>query len=285
MAERSKAHAWRACKGETPSWVRIPLLPPVYFLGFLDERRGAMERNFLLVVGVFLTGCLFLIYAAPIGAASIVGSYHDLAHIDDVHIGPTGWGRTYDDYNQVCVYCHTPHHASDTQKPLWNRPDTTAVFTVYTSPTMSSTPDQPAGITRMCLSCHDGTIAVDKLLNLPNTGVESVGVHGTMIYPRQQVLIDCASCHQQAFADWFPDFTPSYLGTNLSDDHPVAVVYPTNKKGMVPPPPDGRFPNGVRLVNGRVECTSCHDPHDPGIKPFLRTSNAGSALCYTCHAK
>ena len=28
MAEWSKAHAWKACKGETLSWVRIPFSPP-----------------------------------------------------------------------------------------------------------------------------------------------------------------------------------------------------------------------------------------------------------------
>ena len=28
MAEWFKAHAWKACIGETLSWVRIPLSPP-----------------------------------------------------------------------------------------------------------------------------------------------------------------------------------------------------------------------------------------------------------------
>ena len=30
MAEWFKAHAWKACLGETLSWVRIPLSPPFY---------------------------------------------------------------------------------------------------------------------------------------------------------------------------------------------------------------------------------------------------------------
>ncbi len=29
MAEWLKAHAWKACKGETLSWVRIPFSPPL----------------------------------------------------------------------------------------------------------------------------------------------------------------------------------------------------------------------------------------------------------------
>ena len=30
MAEWFKAHAWKACLGETLSWVRIPLSPPFF---------------------------------------------------------------------------------------------------------------------------------------------------------------------------------------------------------------------------------------------------------------
>src|SRR6266496_3753003 len=30
MAEWLKAHAWKACLGETLTWVRIPLSPPVF---------------------------------------------------------------------------------------------------------------------------------------------------------------------------------------------------------------------------------------------------------------
>ena len=29
MAEWSKAHAWKACKGAILSWVRIPFSPPL----------------------------------------------------------------------------------------------------------------------------------------------------------------------------------------------------------------------------------------------------------------
>lgn len=238
--------------------------------------RKIMVASVVLILGVF--GIL-----STVQAASIVGSYHDLAHIDDVHTGPEGRGRTFDDYNQVCVYCHTPHNASTTQKPLWNRPDSTATYQVYASSTLSSAPGQPGAPSRLCLSCHDGTIAVDKVLNQPNTGVESNGKHGTMVYPRQVAFTDCASCHQTPLR-FFTDFTPSYLGTNLANDHPVGIAY-LDKPGMVPVPSGGRFSNGVCLVDGMVECTSCHAVHDPANKPFLRVSNDGSGLCYTCHAK
>ena len=37
MAERLKAHAWKACIGETLSWVRIPFSPPLIILIFQRE--------------------------------------------------------------------------------------------------------------------------------------------------------------------------------------------------------------------------------------------------------
>lgn len=94
--------------------------------------------------------------------------------------------------------------------------------------------------------------------------------------------INCGTyCHGSG--GWH-DARPTFIGTNLADDHPVGVNYPASGS-FVPAPPDGRFPNGVHLTNGRVECDSCHDPHDPTKPPFLLTSNESSALCYTCHVK
>ena len=40
------------------------------------------------------------------------------------------------------------------------------------------------------------------------------------------------------------------------------------------------------LFDDKVECASCHDPHDQvvdGTGKFLRLDNAGSALCLDCH--
>lgn len=231
-------------------------------------------------------------------AASIVGSYHDLAHIDEVHTGPDGWGRTFTDYNEVCVYCHTPHHADQTQGPLWNRYAPSTTYALYQSPTLDGAQNQPGTSSKLCLSCHDGSLAVDRIVNEPQYDTEPNpdNVHGTMIYPRKESLVDCYSCHQAEFAPWFGDFSPTAIGSYpgatvptsscLTDDHPVGIVYdPARDPQLVPAPPDGKFPNGVRLVDGRVECVSCHNPHDPANRPFLVTSDEGSALCYTCHNK
>jgi predicted CXXCH cytochrome family protein len=43
----------------------------------------------------------------------------------------------------------------------------------------------------------------------------------------------------------------------------------------------------VRLINGNVECTSCHNPHvqntDPNNPNFLAIDNSNSSLCLACH--
>ena len=50
MAEWLKAHAWKACLGETLTWVRIPLSPPFssYFIGrsTLDSRAESLSVGY-----------------------------------------------------------------------------------------------------------------------------------------------------------------------------------------------------------------------------------------------
>ncbi len=86
---------------------------------------------------------------------------------------------TTDQTTEVCVFCHTPHGGrpsdSSTAVPLWNRslPDSTAAYTMYDSPNFDGKPSQtgqPLGVSLACLSCHDGTIGIDSLINAPGSG-------------------------------------------------------------------------------------------------------------------
>jgi len=93
------------------------------------------------------------------------GSLHDMTLVVD---------DTADSMGRVCVYCHTPHHAVVTDGsanlPLWNHaltPDDQ--FTAYTWATPNNSNDGEfdivdplAGPSRLCMSCHDGSIAVDE---------------------------------------------------------------------------------------------------------------------------
>jgi predicted CXXCH cytochrome family protein len=84
------------------------------------------------------------------------------------------------------------------------------------------------------------------------------------------------------------------FGTSLSTMHPVSFVLPLKAAPDLVPsltanPPTTADPTGaVKLINGNVECTSCHNPHvqniDPNNSNFLVISNSGSQLCLACHS-
>jgi len=162
---------------------------------------------------------------------------------------------------EICIFCHTPHNSAPTP-PLWNRALSPGVtYTPYSSSTLKASPGAPTGSSKLCLSCHDGTVAVGATLSRGAIAVQGVDASGRMI-------------------------GTSVLGTNLSDDHPIAFV-PVTSGPQITNPPGG---DAVHLdANGMLQCRSCHDPHtqdiDSTVKKFLVKENSGSALCLTCHRK
>src|SRR5918911_4099625 len=70
---------------------------------------------------------------------------------------------------QTCVFCHTPHEGT-LAAPLWNRSSSTATYQVYASSTMDAAAPSSAqiqsAVSGACMSCHDGSIAIDVLANL-----------------------------------------------------------------------------------------------------------------------
>ena len=107
----------------------------------------------------WLAGCVFglLGFALPSTAdESVVNSKHDLSAR-----GP-GPIRAVSE-QEICIFCHTPHNASP-QTPLWNRSDPRLHYRIYESSTTDARIDQPSGPSKMCLSCHDGTMALGEVL-------------------------------------------------------------------------------------------------------------------------
>ncbi len=213
-------------------------------------------------------------------AGTIVGSYHDMTYVTERHLDYYG-DSPINNYNEVCIYCHTPHNAS-VAVPLWNRQSEAVSYTPYSSPTLTTNPGQPSPYSLLCLSCHDGTIAIDSVANYNSSRADLVDYHGSMYTGSDYSShTDCYSCHRGNTL--WGNFRNSFLSTDLSNDHPISMPYPASP-GYHSPIAD-KFDNGIRLIDGKVECSPCHNVHDPDIKPFLRASNAGSELCLTCHIK
>jgi predicted CXXCH cytochrome family protein len=163
--------------------------------------------------------------------------------------------------SQICIFCHTPHSAAPSS-PLWNRRSSGSVYTPYTSSTAIANPGQPNGSSILCLSCHDGTIALGEILSSTTRITMSGGVT-TM------------------------PTGPGRLGTDLSDDHPISFNYTAtlaSQRGELVNP--STLTGAVRLDSaGRLQCTSCHNAHDDTYGKFLVMANTRSALCQTCHTK
>lgn len=168
---------------------------------------------------------------------------------------------------RICIFCHTPHHATSVT-PLWSREiSPLTIYVPYQSPTIKANPQQPRGSSRLCLSCHDGTIALGLLAG------------GKDLDPTLK-----------AFRDMPPENDPRRnpnLGSDLSDDHPVSFVYSYGVNLELNDPATLQA-QGIRLEQGTyVECISCHDPHNNQYGNFLvkDVSIRHDALCTTCHNK
>jgi len=123
---------------------------------------------------------------------------------------------------EICVFCHTPH-ASNTNvtAPLWNKPvaagSSYTTYTTATSATIEGSVDM-SGISLACLSCHDGTQAMDTMINKPGSGgYNSAGsvTGGAWAGTRQD------GSGKMINATEFI----SMLGTDLTNDHPVGIQY------------------------------------------------------------
>lgn len=205
------------------------------------------------------TMMLVFLFPAMALAGTIVGSPHDFR------------GYLWNQSGQICKPCHTPHGTQTLPAPLWNHELSTQTYIMYDkthSPTMDAdVSSQPDGLSKICLSCHDGTVALDNYS----------GHTGGTVYL----------------------FGKDMIGTDLSNDHPISFVYDTalaTKDGELFDPStklsgilgsSGTISQDM-LFQGRMECSSCHDVHNtravPGTKLLLK-DNTGSALCLTCHDK
>ncbi len=205
---------------------------------------------FLLVLFIFISSNL---------SAGILTSKHNLS-VSGV-AGPNAILALTE--KRVCIFCHTPHNAL-ADAPLWNRSAGAArQYTPYSSSTINFIPGQPTGSSILCLSCHDGTIALGG----------GVAVGGPITMANGVTTM--------------PITAKGHMGLDLSNDHPISFRYTsalaTTAGELVDPV---TLPNAVKLdANSELQCTTCHDAHNDVNGQFLVMTNRGSALCETCHIK
>ena len=301
-----------------------------------------MRFNSVFVTGAALFVCLSLWQSQAFSGrmADIANTRHNFS-ASSMFPGtlPTGQQRTVraTQESQICVFCHTPHAAESSVGPLWNRALSNATYQTYVSGSLdagrpglnpNATPQplqQPNGVSKLCLSCHDGTMAIGAVNVLNGTftdrnpatadiAMQGTGPGGTMA-PGEGITTG---------------FT-RYLGTDLTNDHPISVRFDANLAAV---DGDMRFPDQepsiiVRGVDpwptnqgqrtrteyihlepdpgtntgGLVQCNSCHDPHVRSTDPtenikFLRLNRfqkvrpqegvfnaANDIICLACHDK
>ncbi|MEI6455622.1 MAG: cytochrome c3 family protein [bacterium] len=192
-----------------------------------------------------------LVFSLHSGAQSIVSTVHNLSVS-----GPGSVKATSE--SEICIFCHTPHNGRP-DHPLWNRNDPGLTYTLYNSSTTQALPGQPDGSSILCLSCHDGTIALGNVISR-TTPIQMAGGITTM------------------------PAGLSNLTQDLSNDHPISFVYDAalaQGDGQLKDP--ATLVGNVKLENNKLQCTSCHDAHKNVNGDFLVATTQSSDLCLYCH--
>ncbi|MDO8991385.1 MAG: cytochrome c3 family protein [Sideroxyarcus sp.] len=270
------------------------------------------ERIALVLLG------LMLALAAPQPASpanrisDVRGTKHNLSAAPDLSATPSGGRVPARDIKaasetQVCVFCHTPHQGEIAPgAPLWNRKLSGATYTTYTSSSIEANAAElaaaPGGTSKLCLSCHDGTLAIANVNVLDGQAAPAVAMNAA------------ATAQMPPGSGTATGFTRN-LGTSLSNDHPISFTYDSTLAGA-----DGelRTPDGVTvgnrvagaaskpllpLENNQMHCATCHDPHIRDVDITLNTKflrmnrlqeapptggafdTANDIVCLGCHDK
>ncbi|MCB1917540.1 MAG: hypothetical protein KDG52_17730 [Rhodocyclaceae bacterium] len=240
-----------------------------------------------------------LALASGVAMAGISATKHNLTASGP---GPNQLTSDPGNTQEICVFCHTPHGANtDASAPLWNKniPDPTG-YQMYSSTTMDAATIQVGSVSAACLSCHDGTQAMDNMINTPGSGTNPSADPATAIYVWDTTNGGTAN-------GIMPATSIANLGQDLTNDHPIGIQYCGGGLTGAGDVVNGTCADGdfnaasTRVINGTqvfwvntsagastdrekndiilytrdftgatpagpavgasVECASCHDPH------------------------
>ncbi|MBI4693893.1 MAG: hypothetical protein HY749_07715 [Gammaproteobacteria bacterium] len=256
---------------------------------------------------------VLLVLALPLPAeaariADVANTKHNLS------ASGTGTAHATSGSTEICVFCHTPHGASTYPgAPLWNRQLSSQTYTTYTSSSLDAEDiagqlDQPGGSSKLCLSCHDGTLAIGAVNVLGGKQNQTIPMTGT----GANGTLPAGSGAQTGFT--------RDLGVDLRNDHPVSITFDsrlatrdgelfdpqsTAHIGVASPGHRPKVPLEATGAGGgaQVQCATCHDPHlrddDPSghikflrLQRFQQAAPVGNAfndtldiVCLACHDK
>ena len=211
-------------------------------------------------------------FAARPSKQLIVNSLHDLR-------GTLG-GASF----TLCNFCHVAHKTVADVYPsyvgplLWNHTlSKVTSYGVYTSGTFAAYGTDIADLgtlngagystSNLCLSCHDGTIAVDSWY-APVTGKSYLPLPGnTFFMPTDTQIKDLTNTHPVNFT--------YYNAPWLSA---AGVLAPANSSSV-----DGA--GVIPLENGKMQCWTCHDAHNGASGIFEQNfpAQASGSFCTYCH--
>ena len=207
-----------------------------------------MKARIVLVIVAFVRCAA----AQSIKVSDLLNSSHNLS--------AGGPGPVTSIESRPCVICHISHKGYTDTFYLWNHQRTSSSFLAYQSPTLNASPGNPAaGPSKLCLSCHDGTVALGQTVALglvPTSGSMSSG---------------------------------AITGVDFGRHHPVGIrpVDDGQLYAGLSQTPATTADASVRLRSNLIECVTCHDPHSENIDVtrgrFLVRSNQASAICLACH--
>ncbi len=224
-----------------------------------------MNRPFFVLVCGFALAAFSAAAQGPTKNGRVANTLHNLS------VSGPGNVKSITE-TEICKFCHIPHNPVVRQQ-LWSQPLSVAQYdtpVIKSSAGRTMPTPQPDGASRLCLSCHDGTVAIGN--RRPGSG----GVKGGSLR-----LVPGAR---------------GYVGTDLSGSHPVSFEV-TDRQ----PDSNGAIDMAIRSLAsirsdadvrldtaGKMQCTSCHDPHDdrhyqPGRTPHFLVKPSTTEVCLTCH--
>jgi len=228
---------------------------------------------------LFFLLCCLVLFSPLVTSALIKGTKHDLSI--------TGGGSVKAiSETQICIFCHTPHNANPAY-PLWNHQLSAVTnYKHYISNTLQSYTNEGEappidGISKLCLSCHDGTVAVGSVASR----FDDIQMESSPCLDAAGQLIDGVGCG-------------GFIGTDLSGGHPISIVFNEALKikrdqatelcplnWPINDPDVKLYPTHSPELKG-VQCSSCHDPHTnksiSGWPPFWQKTEH-DLVCNVCH--